>query len=95
MMVDGDDLVGSASKKDVRSTQEWVDQMNTLATRPTTTAASGSRRVLVEAGTVKVGEDLPQGRVTGLGRIWLANADTASVHGVSPAAEYVQYAYFG
>lgn len=92
--IDGDDLTHSCSKKDLREWQTWVHQVNTLAARKTTASKSGNRRVLVEAGTVRVGDALPQGVVTGLGREWLPNADTFSVHGISPAASFVQYAYF-
>lgn len=93
---DGDDVAGRGSKRDIARLREWVHATNLAAAKSENPAVNKSApgRVLIAAGTRHVGDKINGFVITGLGAPWSPNADTYSAHGIDPAADYVQYAYF-
>lgn len=82
----------SASKNASRRLEDLVTRAN-AAPKPAATASS-AERIVVEAGRYAVGDIVRGHTITGLGRPWTANADSASAYGIDPAASQIQYAYF-
>ncbi len=101
----GNDITGKCAKKSIGMLKEWAKSITsntdnnggaheTANNTECAPVAKAKSRVLVEAGSINIGDSIDGTTVTGLGKIFRANADTAAVHGISPAADYVQYAYF-
>ncbi len=58
------------------------------------TASQKPYRVCVAVGQYNIGDEIGGHKITSFGKSWRASPDDFSVHGISPDANEIQYAYF-
>jgi hypothetical protein len=92
---DGSLIDKTKNKANDKKLHAFIDSINNppKASKPSNSSSSNQRIVIAE-GSKKIGDVVGGKKITGFGRAWRANADTASVHGLHPSVEWVQYAYF-